>query len=50
MAQVVTIPNEDYAKLMADSVDKQNVIKILETTFPDEACQLLAVKTILGIQ
>lgn len=49
MNLTVTVPQEDYAKLVKDAADKENVITILNTTFPDATCQLIAIKAILGV-
>lgn len=49
MALTTTIPYEDYKALVQDQSDKNNVIAILQTEFPDDTCALIAVKAILGI-
>lgn len=50
MALTVTIPYEDYKTLVQDASDKVNVISILKTEFPDDTCQLVAIKSILGVK
>ena len=50
MEKIVSLPYEDYAKLVKDSADKENVIALLNTEFPDDTCQLIAVKAVLGIE
>lgn len=49
MALTVTVPYEEYRQLVADSEDKASTIKLLDTEFPDDTCQLIAVKSLLGI-
>jgi len=49
MNLTVTVPYEDYQKLTQAAADKENVVKILNTTFPDATCQLIAIKSILEI-
>lgn len=50
MALTTTIPFEDYKNLVKDSADKENIVNILHTEFPDESSQLLAIKAILGVK
>lgn len=50
MEKIVSIPYEDYAKLVKDSSDKENVIALINTEFPDDTCQLIAIKAVLGIE
>lgn len=45
----IFITFEELSKLQKDSVDKANVIALLNTEFPDDTCQLIAIKSILGI-
>lgn len=49
MSLTVTVPYEDYSKLVEDSAEKANVIKLLKTEFPDDTCQLIAIKAMLGV-
>lgn len=49
MDKYISIPYEDYKALAQDSVDKANVISLLQTEFPDDTCQLIAIKAILGL-
>lgn len=49
MVQPICVPYEDYNKLLKDSADKETVIQLLKTEFPDDTCQLIAIKTVLGI-
>ena len=46
----VTIPYSDLTQLEENSAKLEDVKAILETTFPDATCQLIAVKGILGIE
>lgn len=46
MANVV-IPYDDFLKLSKDSADKENIMAIMNTTFPDATCQVIAIKAIL---
>lgn len=50
MEKTVGIPYEDFVKLQKDSEDKANVVKLLGTTFPDADCQLIAIKSVLGVE
>lgn len=45
----IFITYEELSKLQKDSADKASVIAILNTEFPDATCQLIAIKSILGI-
>lgn len=44
----IYVPYEDFKKLEEDSVDKSNVLAILGAEFPDDTCQLIAIKAVLG--
>lgn len=50
MTNPVIVPYEEYATLVKDSADKANVVQLLKTDFPDDTCQLIAIKSILGIE
>lgn len=45
----IFITYDELSKLQKDSADKASIIAILNTEFPDDTCQLIAVKSILGI-
>lgn len=47
---VVQIPYSDFKTLESDSAKLADVKAILETEFPDDTCQLIAVKSMLGIE
>lgn len=49
MNVTIPVPYEDYVQLVRDSADKQAVINLLKTDFPDDTCQLIAIKSLLGI-
>lgn len=49
MDNIVGVPYEDYKKLTKDSADKANIIELLNATFPDATCQLIAIKAILEV-
>lgn len=46
---LVTVPYNDYNKLLSDSEDKRSIIQLLNTEFPDDTCQLIAIKSVLGV-
>ena len=46
----ISVPYEDVMKLKEDSTELKNVIELLNTEFPDDTCQLIAIKSILGIE
>lgn len=45
----IFVTYDELSKLQKDSADKASVIAILNTEFPDETCQLIAIKSILGL-
>lgn len=45
----VTIPYEDFVKLQSDSADKNAVVSLLKTEFPDDTCMVIAIKSVLGV-
>lgn len=45
----IFITYDELSKLQKDSADKASIIAILNTEFPDDTCQLIAVKSILGM-
>ena len=45
----IFITFEDLSRLQKDSADKANIVTILNTEFPDDTCQLIAIKSILGL-
>lgn len=49
MEKIVSVPYEDYQALARDAADKAAVILLLNTKFPDDTCQLIAIKALLGI-
>lgn len=49
-AQNVLVPLSEYNDILKDSETLTNVKKLLETEFPDDTCQLIAVKSLLGIE
>lgn len=52
MSQVIydmRVPYEEYQKLVRDSAQLEDVKTLLQTEFPDDTCQLIAIKNILGI-
>lgn len=50
MTTTITILYEDLATLQRDSADKAAVIALLKTEFPDDTCQLKAIKSVLGVE
>lgn len=46
----VYIPYTDFTQLQQDSAKLASVIAILGTEFPDDTCQLIAIKSVLGIE
>lgn len=46
----IMVPYDDYNALVNDAAKLVSVIGILETEFPDDTCQLIALKSILGIK
>lgn len=46
----IMVPYDDYNSLVNDAAKLVSVIGILETKFPDDTCQLIALKSILGIK
>ena len=49
MERVISIPYSDYQKLVKDSTEKESVVTLLQTEFPDDTCQLIAIKSVLGL-
>lgn len=47
--QNVLVSIEDYNEILRDSEQLANVKKLLETEFPDDTCQMIAIKSLLGI-
>lgn len=47
--QTVVIPYEDCMKMRKDSADLEAVKSIITAEFPDDTCQIIAIKAILGI-
>jgi len=45
----ITIPYEDYVQLKADATDRENVVSLLKAEFPDDTCQIIALKSVLKI-
>lgn len=45
----IFIPYEDLNKLQRDSANLESIISLLNTEFPDDTCQLIAIKSILGL-
>jgi len=45
----IQIPYTDFKKLEEDSVKLDDVKELLGTTFPDDTCQLIAIKALLGV-
>lgn len=45
----IFIPYEDLTKLQKDSANLESIISLLNTEFPDDTCQLIAIKSILGL-
>lgn len=46
----VTISFDEFQNLMVDKQDKANAIALLNTEFPDDTCQLIALKAIFDIK
>lgn len=44
----IQVPYDDWSKLKKDSADKDAVKQIINTEFPDDTCQLIAIKAILS--
>lgn len=49
MDKYISIPYEDYKKISKDSADKESIVQLLNTEFPDDTCQLIAIKSVLGL-
>lgn len=45
----VMVAYEDLMQLQKDAADKAAIISLLKTEFPDDTCQLIAIKSVLGI-
>lgn len=46
----INVPYEDVMKLKEESANLKSVIDLLNTEFPDDTCQLIAIKSVLGIE
>lgn len=46
----VSIPYGDLVELEQDSAQKKAIVSIINTKFPDDTCQLIAIKSVLGIE
>ena len=44
----ILIPYSDYIAVKKDADDKAAALAILNAEFPDEACRLVALKSVLG--
>lgn len=45
----ILVPYEEFAQKAKDSADLNSIKSILNTEFPDDTCQVLAIKAILGM-
>lgn len=45
----IYIPYADYAQMTEDSAKLKAITSILTTEFPDDTCQLIAIKSVLGL-
>ena len=45
----IFIPYEDFVNLQQDSAKLTSIISIINTEFPDDTCQIIANKSVLGI-
>lgn len=45
----VFIPYLDFVNLQKDSEKLNSILSILNTDFPDNTCQLIAIKSVLGM-
>lgn len=46
----ILVPYEDFKRLSDEAATLRNVTSVMTTEFPDDGCQLLAVKSLLGIK
>lgn len=46
----VTILYNDFTRLEADSAKLADVTALVKTEFPDDTCQIKAIKAVLGIE
>ena len=46
----IYVPYSDFAQLEQDASKLASIIAILTTEFPDDTCQLIAIKSVLGIE
>lgn len=45
----ILVPYDEYTSIVKESSELNSIKSILNTEFPDDTCQLLAVKAILGM-
>ena len=45
----ISVPYDDFVELGKDSAQKKAIVDIINTDFPDDTCQLVAIKAVLGI-
>lgn len=46
----ITVPYNDFVQLEQDSTKLSSVVAMVNTKFPDDTCQLIAIKSVLGIE
>lgn len=44
----IMVPYEDFMKMKADADVKASILQLLGTTFPDDTCMVIAIKSVIG--
>lgn len=45
----ILVPYDEYTAMVKDSADLASIRGLLLTDFPDNTCQILAIKSVLGM-
>lgn len=45
----ILVPYDEYTAMVKDSADLASIAGLLLTDFPDNTCQILAIKSVLGM-
>ena len=45
----ILVPYDEYTAMVKDSADLESIKGLLHTDFPDNTCQILAIKSVLGM-
>lgn len=45
----ILVPYDEYTAMVKDSADLASIAELLLTDFPDNTCQILAIKSVLGM-